>query len=252
MPDERNRDDAPETEPWFDRAFRRHYLDLYAHRNPHAARVESAFAVRALGLAPGRRVLDLGSGPGYHLAELRRAGLDAFGLDRSRDLARCAPDRGACVRGDLRRLPFAQAFDAVLAFYTVLGYFDDEEENRTAFREIGRVLRPGGRVLVDHLNADLVRRTLVPASERIVGNRTVRETRWIEEDPPRVMKRVEAAVAGRETEVYTESVRLYGPEELAEALRAGGVEAQAVYGDFDGGPHGPATPRTILTGRKGP
>jgi hypothetical protein len=106
--------------------------------------------------------------------------------------------------------------------------------------------------LIDHLNAGLVRDSLVPDSERVVGNRTVREVRWIEEDPPRVKKRVEVGAAGRAAEVYTESVRLYGSGEMAAALRSAGVETDAVYGDFDGGPFGPTARRMILTGRRGP
>jgi SAM-dependent methyltransferase len=150
----------------------------------------------------------------------------------------------------MRRIPFAGPFRAVLTFFTTLGYFPDEE-NRRVIREIARVLEGDGRFLFDHLNADRVRASLVPKSERDVKGVHVVETRWIEDDPPRVKKRVVAREKGETLREYTESVRLYRPEELAEELARAGLSTENVFGDFDGGPWSPASSRLILVGRRG-
>jgi SAM-dependent methyltransferase len=56
------------------------------------------------------------------------------------------------VRGDLRALPFrAGAFEAAFAWYASLFVFDDAQNERS-LAETARVVRPGGRVLVQHGN----------------------------------------------------------------------------------------------------
>jgi len=56
------------------------------------------------------------------------------------------------VRGDMRYLPFkSNIFDAVISMWTSFGYFSDEE-NEVALRENVRVLKPGGKFILDVAN----------------------------------------------------------------------------------------------------
>ncbi|MHC4599492.1 MAG: class I SAM-dependent methyltransferase [Planctomycetota bacterium] len=236
--------------PWYDLAFGEHYLDLYAHRDEAAAEAEVRFAAEALKLEKGHRVVDLGCGPGFHLEALYRLAIEALGVDLSAPLlGRVAAPCGS-VRADLRFLPLRGSFDAALTFFTTLGYFGQEGENRKVLREVARILRPGGGFLVDQLNAAQVRAALVPRSEREVKGCRVLERRWIEEAPARVLKRVEVFQGGETVHAYTESVRLYGEGELREALGDVGLAVEFVFGDFDGRPLDEDTPRMILVGRK--
>ena len=63
------------------------------------------------------------------------------------------------MRADYRELPFADAsFDAAINLFTSLGYLGDEEDTR-ALAEIGRVLQPGARLVLELMHRDrLVRR----------------------------------------------------------------------------------------------
>jgi glyoxylase-like metal-dependent hydrolase (beta-lactamase superfamily II) len=115
---------------------------------------------------------------------------------------------------------------------------------------MARVLEAGGRFLVDYLNPAAVRERLVPESVREVGGATVRETRWVEGDPPRVIKQVEMTPASGGEWRCTESVRLYEEDELRGMLLEAGLEVEAAHGDFDGSPFGPDSPRMILFGMK--
>jgi len=242
-------DDAGGRE-WYELAFGRCYLDVYARRDGEAAAREAAFAADALGLDTGMRVLDLCCGAGHHVAALRARGIACVGVDLSRELLALACPRGPAARCDMRGVPHAGPFDAVVTFFTTIGYFDDEGNAATA-SEIARLLAPGARFLVDYLNPARVRSSLVPESVREVNGRTIKETRSIEGTPRRVLKRVEiAAGRGCPAEEYTESVRLYEPGELAALLGGAGLEIDSVHGDFDGSACTDSSPRMIIVGHK--
>ncbi len=113
-----------------------------------------ASAIRGL-LAIGARarVLDLACGHARHARALSlEVGL-LVGLDRSRDyLARAIASGALLVRGDLRALPFSNGtFDASFSWYSSLFMYGDRE-NEHVLAEAARVLRPGGRLLVQHAN----------------------------------------------------------------------------------------------------
>lgn len=96
----------------------------------------------------GTRLLDAGCGAGLLALLARLRGAQVSALDASTELAAVARERlpGADVReGDLEALPFQDgAFDAVTA---VNSLFYAEDMPRAA-RELARVARPGGRVVV--------------------------------------------------------------------------------------------------------
>jgi glyoxylase-like metal-dependent hydrolase (beta-lactamase superfamily II)/SAM-dependent methyltransferase len=233
---------------WFELAFGHCYLDVYARRNCGSAEREAAFAAEVLDLKPGSRVLDLCCGQGHHLVALRAKGIACVGVDLSPELLALASSRGPVARCDMRSVPYAGPFDAVVTFFTTIGYFDDEGNAATA-SEIARLLAPGGKFLVDYLNPARVHSSLVPESVREVNGRTIRETRSIDGTPPRIRKRVQIeATDDCEALEYTESVRLYEGGDLAALLGAAGLEIDSVHGDFDGSPCTDESPRMIIVG----
>jgi arsenite methyltransferase len=108
----------------------------------------------ALRASPGERVLDVGCGPGFYCVEIAdEVGTSGsvVGLDTSPAMLalarrRCAAHANVDLReGDAGALPVeAGAFDAAVCVQ-VLEYVDDAT---AALVEIGRALRPGGRVVV--------------------------------------------------------------------------------------------------------
>lgn len=113
-----------------------------------------------LDLRPGLRVLDVASGQGASALRLaQRFGCEVVGVDYSAEAVAEATrraeqagqsDRVRFEQGDAERLPLERAsFDALVcecAFCT----FPDKP---AAAREMARVLRPGGLVVVEALNA---------------------------------------------------------------------------------------------------
>jgi demethylmenaquinone methyltransferase/2-methoxy-6-polyprenyl-1,4-benzoquinol methylase len=102
----------------------------------------------ALALRPGERVLDVGAGTGISTEELARSGAFAVGADLSVGMLRAgrATRRTVpLVGGDALRLPFPDAaFDAVTISFALRNVVDTEG----ALRELGRVTRKGGRLVV--------------------------------------------------------------------------------------------------------
>jgi SAM-dependent methyltransferase len=245
--------DARTSGAWWQTAFQAEYAAVYSHRNLEAARSEVS-ALIALGVRG--RVLDLCCGYGRHLSALRRVGVDAFGLDWSMDLlcqAAALPDagqiEGRLARGDMRVLPFRSAsFDTIVCMFNSFGYFSDEE-NATVAREMQRVLRPDGRLFLDVMNAERVRRDLVPRTERALGADRLSEIRRITTSGTRVEKEIVLARQSGAHARWSESVRLYQPDELTDLLLGAGLAVEHIGGDLHGRPFDAQSERMLVQAR---
>lgn len=234
---------------WFEQWFGEEYHALYPHRDEEEARRAVALVQRVAPWAPRALVLDLACGAGRHAAELERLGARVVGLDLSPSMLRRARLRvtGALVRGDMRVLPFRPAsFALAVNLFTSFGYFRDDGEHRLVLKQVAAMLRPGGRFVLDYLNADHVRRTLRRTTEAIeAGPTDVRVRRRFSEEGRYVVKEIEL---GAENRSFQERVRLFTPAELEALLAEAGFRVDAAFGDYDGGPLGARATRTILIG----
>ena len=148
---------------------------LWWRRNPSACPYSQRFWVQAphpfitrerlratLDPAPGERVLEIGPGTGYYTLDLAdwvgpEGALEIFDIQQEmldhtmqrvgeRGLGNVTP-----TRGDAQALPFEDASVDAVVLTTVLGEIPDQD---AALREIARVLRPGGRLVVGELLGD--------------------------------------------------------------------------------------------------
>ncbi|WP_338668964.1 class I SAM-dependent methyltransferase [Pseudodesulfovibrio methanolicus] len=109
--------------------------------------LEYAVSIRLLGLEPGKVLLDAAGGFGEYAA----AALELCGLERVYCLdAVRLPDRGDGVErlvGDVSAIPLPDASLDAISCHHSFEHFQGEAD--VAFiREIGRVLRPGGRACI--------------------------------------------------------------------------------------------------------
>ncbi|MEV6059572.1 demethylmenaquinone methyltransferase [Nocardia asteroides] len=101
---------------------------------------------RALGLRPGERVLDLAAGTGVSTVELGKSGAWCVAADFSQGMLAAGRFRQVpMVAGDAMALPFADdSFDAVTISFGLRNVADID----LALREMLRVTKPGGRLVV--------------------------------------------------------------------------------------------------------
>lgn len=114
--------------------------------------------VSLLGAEPGTRLLDLACGLGWLTIPLAQRGFDVTGFDLSAALLsraeQAANQAGVSVdwvRGDMRALPgqWADCFAYVTLTLSEFGCFRDESDNQRVLGEVARVLKIGGRFLLD-------------------------------------------------------------------------------------------------------
>ena len=115
-----------------------------------------------LGAGPGERILEVGPGTGYYtldVAEWVKPDGDVDILDLQSEMLdhtmRRAGERGLAnvtpTRSDATSMPYDDgSFDAAY-LVTVLGEIPDQD---AALRELARVLKPGGRLVVGELVGD--------------------------------------------------------------------------------------------------
>ena len=134
------------------RLFYKYLSKVYDRVNPFVWNEEMRDeALSMIDIREGDRVLDVGCGTGFATEGLLGYTDDVHGLDQSPHQLEKAfekfgkRDRVRFYRGDAERLPFAdEAFDAVWSS----GSIEYWPNPVTALRELRRVVKPGGRVLV--------------------------------------------------------------------------------------------------------
>lgn len=246
------------TTDWYKHWFNEDYLVVYRHRDVESSRAEVRFVLRVLRPDPDEPILDLCCGPGRHTVPLCEQGMEnVIGLDLSEylldegreSLAGCEA-KVSLVRGDMLHLPFEdRSFAYITNFFTSFGYFPSDTENQAVLAEMARVLRRGGKVWLDYVNAEHVSAELEPQTERMVEGLRVREERRLTSGAKRLEKTIH--ITGEEGEkIYRESVRLYSREELTDLFASVGIKVSQCFGDYDGRTCYTEAPRLILVGEK--
>lgn len=103
----------------------------------------------------GRKLLDVGCGSGFNAVTMAMLGWDVCGCEISQEIVAHARESMAGYGfdipvevGDNEHLPYPDAsFDFLLSM-NVLHYARSPEAMRASVREYGRVLKPGGRILL--------------------------------------------------------------------------------------------------------
>ena len=231
---------------WYQEWFGEEYLELYSHRDENEARQQISFFRDQFAEVEGP-VLDLASGMGRHIQELRGDGYRPVGCDLSYTLLRTGiREYGPMpvARADMRSLPFRTGmFAGLVNFFTSFGYFATEDENLSVVREMARVLQPRAVFLFDYLNVHRELEKLVQREWRDTPTGRVQIERWFDASDRSFNKRI--TIGERR---YLERVRGYDLDEISVLFTSSQLQIRAAFGDFDGAPFTADSPRLILVG----
>ncbi len=230
---------------WWKRIFNSMYLKTDADVVDDSKITESevSFFAEKLDLQEGSSLLDLACGQGRHLIEIaRRGNFNLFGLDRSRYLIQRAKTVSRKLgyninfkEGDVRKLPFeTDSFDYVTILGNSFGYFEASEEDQKILREIFRVLKPGGKLLMDVADGEYLRTHFSPRSWEWMDtfNFVCRE-RSLASDGERLISR--EIITHTEKGVLVDQFyaeRLYSREILTNHLKQAGFKETVFHGNI--------------------
>jgi len=241
---------------WFNHPF---YLKLYSHRDEDEARmcVETILRVALPETAEpsGFRIMDIACGAGRHAIEFARKGFCVTANDLSPYLMQCARDQAStenlsmhCTERDMRDIEEQHTFHLVVQLFSSFGYFESEQDDRQVLDNVFQALLPGGRYVLDLINAEYLKNKLCPHSRKAIDNLTVDEHRQIIGN--RVIKDI-CITSPEETLEFQESVRLFEPAHIKTMLLEAGFEVEQVLGDYNGTPFSAAeSPRMLIFCRK--
>jgi SAM-dependent methyltransferase len=206
-------------------------------------------------LAPGMRLLDLGTGPGRHALGFARHGLTVTGVDRTRrylERARAAAAEAGVqvefVEADMRTFERPGAFDAAVNLFSTFGYFSDAE-NLTVARKLRASLKSGGVAVLEMMGKEILARDFAPRVWHDVGDILLLEDRIVSADWARVSSRwiiIEKSGARHE---HTFELRQYSGVELRDVLLAAGFASVELYGSLDGIPYDVNAKRLVALAR---
>ena len=222
---------------WWKRIFNSIYIktdgDVVEDKN--ITSFEADFFIKSLRLDFSKqdKILDLCCGQGRHSLEFaRRDYKNIEGFDRSRYLIKRAREtskkEGLNLKfreGDARKLPYAaDIFDVVMILGNSFGYFETINDDIRVLKEVFRVLKPSGKLLVDVADGDFLKKNFQPRSwEWIDEKHFVCRERSLAKDEQRIISR--EIVSQTEKGVITDqfySERIYTPESLSEILKKAG------------------------------
>jgi len=227
---------------WWRNIFNSIYLktDADVVDDQNITRKEIDVFAEILKLTPEDHILDLACGQGRHSLELARRGYQVEGLDRSHYLIQraktIAKREGLNVKfreGDARKLPFPpDTFEVAVILGNSFGYFETVQDDIRVLKEIFRVLKPWGRLLVDVADGKHMKSHFQPRSwEWIDKKMFVCRERSLSADRHRLISRevvTDVTKGVIADQFYAE--RLYTQDELTRLLEQTGMTDVTLHG----------------------
>lgn len=206
---------------------------------------EIGYIWRRLKLRPGARLADVCCGIGRCALPLARRGIWVIGVDFCTaylERARRRADGASAefLEADMRSTGLkSTSFDAVLNWWTSFGYFTDEAENARALAEWARLLRPGGRLLMQLVNRDGIMADFRPHSGRVAADGWL----LVEDSEPdyhtgRLHTRWTWVSPQGERHQRLVDLRLYALHELVNLAAPHGLDLVCAHGNLEEKPAG--------------
>jgi len=239
--------------------FGKNYMKEYGKElPPERTKSEIDFAEKVLKLKKKAKILDLGCGHGRHSVELALRGYKVTGQDLNKYFLKLAEDSSKesgvdvrWIRSDMRKIPFKHEFDAVVNLFTAFGYLENDDEDEKVIKQIAKVLKPRGKLLIDVANRD-----------RIIGNYIERDWMVLPDATIELIEHKYDPIKGGHDDIRTYvhsdgtrkkfvlKVRMYTAAEIISMMKCAGLEFKEAYGDYNFSPYKMYSRRCILLAQK--
>lgn len=224
---------------WYKDFFEKYYLDLYIpgeRFKPFYIKKEIAFIKQVLNLPKGAKILDLCCGHGRHLLPLAKSGHQVTGLDLSKKALailerniRSKKIKARIVRGDMRKIPFKNEFDAVINMFTSFGYLETDYEDLRVLKAVATALKPDGKFLIDVINRDWLLADFQSKSWHHDGKLIVLEERLYNPKTKRRTVKVQILDKKGKWHETIHRERIYSLEEMKKNLNKVGLKVIKVF-----------------------
>jgi len=229
---------------WWSNIFNSLYLktDSDVVEDLNITRKEVDMFSEILNLTADDTILDLCCGQGRHALEMTKRGFKVEGLDRSRYLIQkakaSAKKENLNVKfkeGDARKLPFSpDNFEVVMMLGNSFGYFETVQDDLRILKEIFRILKPWGRLLLDVTDGEYVKEKYQARSWEWINKKLfVCRERSLSADRQRLISRevvTDVTKGVIADQFYAE--RLYTKKNLLSLFKEAGFSDVVVHGEI--------------------
>ncbi|MCC7147041.1 MAG: class I SAM-dependent methyltransferase [Phycisphaeraceae bacterium] len=206
-------------------------------------------------------VLELACGTGRIAIPVARTNISVVGLDASKNMLAEAKEKSQAagvrvewVQADMRHFDLARKFSLVILANNSLCHLLTYHQLAECLACVRRHLEPQGKFIVD---------VFVPSLSILLRDATQRSdfSKFVDSDGCAVavtsqnryemdtqINRVQIFAKDSQGKEETSSfdMRMYFPQELDALLGYNGFQVQSKFGDFDGQPFGPSSPKQIV------
>jgi SAM-dependent methyltransferase len=216
---------------WFDTPY---YHILYKERDRTEAQEFIDTLFRHLNPQKEDLILDLACGRGRHAIYMNKKGHYVYGYDLAEESISFAnefknPRLHFEVR-DMRENLGDAKFDWVFNLFTSFGYFDQREDDILALKSVAKCLKPGGKLLVDFMNAEKVANRLVPKEHKKAGGIDFYIERYTRDN--HIIKEIRFNADGKDW-CFEEKVQLLTKADFEEFINLAGLELIEHFGSLD-------------------
>jgi SAM-dependent methyltransferase len=221
-------------ETWFDTPY---YHILYKDRDFAEAENFISLLINYLKIQKDSQIIDLACGKGRHSVFLNQLGYEVLGLDLSKEsISHNKKFENSTLKfavHDMRNEIFpeisTEKADAVFNLFTSFGYFENEKDDQKVFQSISNILKENGYFVLDFLNANWVKNTLV--SDYITTKEGIDFHINKKIEDRNIIKDIQFKDNGKNHN-YFEKVKLHTLEEIENYANEFGFEKVTTFGDY--------------------
>lgn len=217
-------------ESWFNTKY---YHILYNNRDEKEAQLFINNLLEELQPSKTDNFLDVACGNGRHSHYINSLGFEVQGIDIANKNILLANDKSShnCHFEvfDMRKTFKKEHYNFCLNLFTSFGYFDDEQDNQSAFDAMADNLKVGGKLVFDFMNA-----------KKVIANLVSQEIKKVEDIEFRLKRNFDSKFITKEISFeddqaysFKEKVRALFLNDISDLMQKSGLKIINIWGDYE-------------------